>query len=150
MQFERMTQDDIKRLSDAGFLLKPGTCSFVIKKAEECKSKSGNPQMKLEIDATDIEGKTASVFDYIFYSEAAKWKIVSFCKAIGLEDRLLEGSIEPRDLINRKGQFVIAHEEYNGEKKNRVLRYLPLMEKALQQSAEQIAKEFFPDEEIPF
>lgn len=149
MQFERMTKEDIERLSEAGFLLKPGTCSFVIRKAEECRSKSGNPQMKLEIDGTDTEGKTASLFDYIFYSEAAKWKIVSFCKAIGLEEKLEEGNLEPRDLIGKKGQFIVSHEEFNGQKKNRVLRYLPLMEMALKQSAEQVAKEFFNDE-IPF
>ena len=152
MQFERMTQEDIKRLSDAGFLLKPGTCSFVIKKAEECKSKSGNPQMKVDLEATDVEGKIATIFDYIFYSEAAKWKIVSFCKAINLEDKLTEGSIEPRDLVNRKGQVVIVHEEYNGDKKNKVQRYLPYMDQAmlLEATANKAAKEFFPDEEIPF
>lgn len=151
MQFERMTKEDIKRLSDSGFLLKPGTCSFVISKAEECKSKSGNPQMKIEIDCTDVEGKVSTVFDYIFYSEAAKWKIVSFCKAINLEDKLMEGAIEPRDLVNRKGQVVIVHEEYNGDKKNKVQRYLPFMDKAMEEAnkAEAVAKEFFNDE-IPF
>lgn len=140
-----MTREDIQNLS--GFLLAQGPCSFVIKKAEECFSKSGNPQMKIEMDVTDIDGKVASVYDYIFYSDAAKWKLVSFCKAIDIEDKLLEGSIETYDVLNKRGQLVIVHEEYNGEKKNRVKSYLPFLEKAM----EQIKKSTdLVDDDLPF
>lgn len=145
MQFNRMTREDIQNLS--GFLLTQGTCSFVIKKAEECFSKSGNPQMKIEMDVTDVDGKVASVFDYIFYSDAAKWKLVSFCKAIDIEDKLLEGSIETYDVLNKRGQLVIVHEEYNGEKKNRVKNYLPYLDKAM----EQVKKSTdLVDDDLPF
>ena len=148
MQFERMTKEDIQNLS--GFLLAPGPCSFVIKKAEEVLGKtSGKPQMQIDMDVTDINGKTTSVRDFIFYSEAAKWKLVSFCKGIGIEDKLMEGSIETRDVINRKGQLIIQHEEYNGEKKNRVNRYLPYLDKAMEQ-AKKAEEAPFHDDDLPF
>ncbi len=145
MQFERMTKEDIMNLS--GFLLVQGACSFVIKKAEECFSKAGKQQMKIEMDVTDVDGKVASVYDYIFYSPAARWKIVSFCKAIDMESKLEEGSIEPYDLLNKRGQLVIMHEEYNGEKKNRVKNYLPHLEKALEQATK---TDGFENSDLPF
>ncbi len=149
MQFNRMTKEDIQNLS--GFLLEQGTCSFVIKKAKEVRSKSGNPMIEIEMDVTDINNKVAAVFDYIFYSDAAKWKLVTFCKAVDMEEKLLEGMLEPRDLINKKGQLIVKHEEYNGDKKNKVNRYLPHLDLAMQQvEKEKIVKDFFPDEQIPF
>jgi len=145
MQFQRMTKEDIQNLS--GFLLEQGTCSFVIKKAKETQSKSGNPQIEVELEVTDINNKIASVIDYIFYSDAAKWKLVSFCKALDMEDKLLEGMLEVRDIINKKGQVIIKHEEYNGEKKNKVFRYLPYLDLAMKQI--QNSKDLL-DDEIPF
>lgn len=150
MQFNRMTKEDINNL--AGFLLEQGTCSFVIKNAEEVFAKSsGDLQMKVELEVTDINDKTAKITDYIFYSQKALWKIVSFCKSIDLEDKLLEGSLEPRDVINKKGQLIVKHEEYQGEKKNKILRYLPYLDMATQQASTS-EKPFVTDDEndLPF
>ena len=147
MQFQRMTKEDILNLS--GFQLQPGTCSFVIKKAEEVVSKSsGNLQMQIEMDVTDVNGKVGAVTDFIFYSEKAQWKMVSFCKAINGEDFLLEGSLEAKDLINKRGQLIIHHEEYKGEKRNKVQRYLPYLDQAMEQAKQSEAP--FPDEDLPF
>ena len=147
MQFQRMTKEDIENLS--GVQLKPGTCSFVIKKAEEVISKSsGNLQMQVEMEVTDSDGKMGPVTDFIFYSEKAQWKMVSFCKAINGEEFLLEGNLEAKDLINKRGQLVIIHEEYKGEKRNKVQRYLPFLDKVMEQVAK--SEEPFFDDTLPF
>jgi hypothetical protein len=124
MQFSAFSDDDIQELTMGQFLLKEGWGEFKIKTAKEVRSKAGNPQMEIEMEVVDENGKKGVIYDYVFYSEAAKWKIVAFCNAIGTLEKLKTGMLLPSDIIGKTGNLMIIHEEWKGEKKNKVQRYL--------------------------
>lgn len=154
MKFNPMTIDEIKQLTNPNFLLREGIGRFEVTAAEEVTSKkSGNPMIKLELSVEDQDGKIGKIFDYIFYSDKAKWKLVSFCVAASMEARLEAGTLTALHCNLKTGYLLIVHEKDDkGEKRNKVKRYL------MPEDAQRIIKEYnvpaqnkdFPDDDLPF
>lgn len=87
---------------------------------------SGQPYLAFEFDVIeegDYHG--AKVWDNISLSPAALWKFRGFLDCLGVET---EDSAMDVDLDNLLGMVVvghIAHEEYKGKTKNRIVSYTP-------------------------
>lgn len=124
MRFAPISENEIMEFTSGNFLLTPGDCRFIINNAELVKSKSGNEMIKLELNVCDRNDRKSIVFDYLLNTESAKWKLIMFAKCVKVEHQLLQGILKPDALIGKKASLVIKHEEYNGEKQNRVARYI--------------------------
>lgn len=85
---------------------------------------TGRNQIKFLVLCTDEDGKKAKVFDYMFFHEAAFFKLVGFCKAAGLEQALKEKKLEDFQCLGKKGKCIGFHEEYKGEMSNKIKKYI--------------------------
>jgi hypothetical protein len=152
MQFPDLTKDDIAEGQGGSVLLAEGEAQFRVEEAEETHSSSGNPMMKLVLKVRDTSGKTAIVYDFLVYTENSKFKIVNFCLGAKLLDALDKKSLRPADAIGAKGNLIIKHEVYQGEKRNKVAKYI--VDKDVAEKSKTIdfsGKAADPfDDEVPF
>lgn len=151
MNFKKFTQDEIEEFTKPG-LLDEGIGTFLVVDSQDVISKkSGNPMIKLELEVKDKHGKHGKIFDYIFYSEAAAWKIISFCKAASLDDALEVGHLAPARCLNKRGRCLIKHEtDDKGEKRNKIGRYLLPTDSFPLESTEKKESIDFTNDDVPF
>lgn len=149
MLFPPMKKDEIEKELEPKFYLFPnGLYNFIVSNVIEETSKSRNPQLKLTLSISDGV-HVGKVWDYIFYSESAKWKLITFAKAIGVEEALEAGALEPYMIKDKSGVCRLIQEEYEGKIKNKVKAYIhDEAEKA--HLALVKAEELQPDLDIPF
>jgi hypothetical protein len=107
-------------------LIDPGDYHAVVKRAEEKISKKGNPQIELIITVYPNDGEgPVDVYDYLSSTEAAQWKVRSFCASSGLDydsgELLAEHcrgqNIQVRTSVSRQHGY---------PDKNKIDDYLPL------------------------
>lgn len=110
MQFKAMSDRDIESAKQPSFLLKKGLCDFKVINATEKVSSNQNPMMEIEIEGFDGINKV-TFRDYLVYSDKAMWKLVTFCKAVGLSDNLKKGELRVSDVKGRTGVFENDHDE---------------------------------------
>lgn len=96
-------------LNNAVRILAEGEASFVVKSAEECKSKaSGLNQLKLSLLVTDRTGEKSLLWEYLPGTENMAWKIRKFLRAIGCGNFYnSKGILEPIFLINKSGNCIL-------------------------------------------
>ena len=116
-------------------LIKPGVYEVTIESADLRTSSQGNEMIVLRLKLTD-EGTI--VYDQVVFSPNAKWKVKAFleCFDIPAEDGEDESiTIDDDfadDLIGKTGTVRIGVEPYNGIKRNRVHKYLPMDEEQVE------------------
>lgn len=89
---------------------------------------SGQPYLSVEMEAIEDELKGSKVWGILSLAPAALWKLRGFLENIGMET---QDSVMNIDLDEIVGQVVvghIAHEEYKGKTRNRVVGYSPVDE----------------------
>lgn len=147
MKFDILNKEETEELnivwSASGKPLKPGECTFEVKKAESKTSKSGNEMIKLDLVVKDGEGGSDYVFDYLVAGEhrMCKWKIARFCESTKLLEELEKGELPSYECIGTTGSCVVANEQDNSyinaegfsvdpDPKNVIKEYLKPGEKA--------------------
>lgn len=107
-------------------LLAPGTYEVAVADAKETESQAGNPMLELRLRLVNKDGTLGqSVWDRLVLTPKAAWRIDNFLHAAGRHPGAgKEIDIEPEDLIGLTVTAEIEVEEYKGEKKNRVARYV--------------------------
>lgn len=137
MRFQPITKDE----ASARGLLPPKDYDFDVSDAVECRSKSGNDQIKVKLH---ISGRY--IFDYLVATKKAAWKMHNFCEAVGLADNYQSGEIRAEDLIGRSGKLLLTIEKSTNpeypDPKNAVEDYLPAASEEIS-----LAKD---DDDIPF
>jgi hypothetical protein len=105
-------------------LLPDGDYDFVVIKAEDTISKSGNEMIKLTLKVLDHQGNERQIFDYLL--EAMAFKVKHFAQAVGLDNLYELGGYEASDCLHRTGRCTIGKEEsQNGyQPKNKLVDYI--------------------------
>lgn len=113
-------------------VVKPGLYAMRVDAIEEVVSKAGNDCWKVrlvfdnpaacdKLDGSGAANNPGSIFDYLTTSPADKQgKLRSFVEAMGKP----WNSYETHDFLGLTGDVKIGIEEYNGEQKNVVKRYV--------------------------
>ena len=97
-----------------------GRFEFKVDEAGPHTSAKGNECIKLTLLANNGE-RDVRVFDYLTFSDAAKWKVKQALDGLGF-DTSGEVSVEPEDLLNRTG---VAEFEPNERGYLQVKKYYP-------------------------
>ncbi len=84
-------------------LMPDGIYKFKVKDALEEVSKKGNPQIKVTLGVTDLDGDERTITDYLLGSEQMIYKLKSFCEAIGMLAEYEKGSLEPSKMWDKVG-----------------------------------------------
>src|SRR5690348_4381414 len=69
-------------------------------------SKTGNFMLELEVH---VEGQ--SLKDWLVFSDAAMWKVISFCKSAGLEQAFVDKALTEQLLVGKEVKVLIKTEE---------------------------------------
>jgi Protein of unknown function (DUF669) len=144
MKFTPKTKEEAMR---AGLLPK-GVYPFVVIKAENKTSKSGNPMVELLLKIWDVNGKEYLMYDYLM--ESIEYKLRHFCYSIGMGEMSEKGEFDVYEVKGKQGSCkIIIKEDKNGEypPKNSVSDYLEELPLSLHNAKKQVA---FEDSELPF
>lgn len=126
--FIPVSEDEIAKQN----LLDKGEYKFFVKKAEQKRSKAGNPMIELQLSILDANNREHLVFDYLMDHEALRYKIRHFCYSIGLGAKYESGAFSPEECVEKVGHAKIyIKEDASGQykPKNAVGDYLPLVKK---------------------
>lgn len=149
--FQPMTEAELEAMS----LVPEGIYDFEVLKSTRKISKSGNDMAELQLGIYDQEGRIRSIFDYLVFSSVNLniKKISHFCKASGLAEEYIKGSL-PEDLSGRCGKVNIGVQEERPKeaggfypKKNIVLDYIFNKEGQVKSTSD---KDDFKSDDVPF
>lgn len=132
----RLTANPSAEASLAFDVVKPGTYRMRIKSIEETDSKStpGNKLWKVGLEYTDPTGATkedgtsaknpGTILDssLVVYPPEKQGKVRGFVECFGKK----WGDLDSEDLIGLEGDVAVFIDLYQGEKSNKVKRYLPV------------------------
>ena len=100
-----ITSDEETRHAETKGGYEPGDYSFQIMKTEDVTAPSGNEGCNITFKA--IRGTIKfTVFDTIWFTDAAKWKFVQFCHAVGLDPK---AEFDTDEWFSLKGGFDLHH-----------------------------------------
>jgi hypothetical protein len=102
-------------------LLAAGDYDFRVEDAKERTSKKGTPMIEVKLVISDGKGNRATIFDNLL-----SWNLPEFMAAIG--EKVVFGEeteVDPDDLLGRSGRLRINVENYEGNERNKVAKYLP-------------------------
>lgn len=105
-----------------------GEYNFMVVDVDKTFAKtSGNPMLKVRLD---LQGADGCVFDNLVISEKAMFKLISFFESVGVKEKGKDMKLSIGDAaleaMNREGRCKIKHEEYNGEVRAKVDKYIVL------------------------
>lgn len=102
-----------------------GEYDFTVEELERTFSqKSGNPMARVNL-RLDCDGQPYRVYDYLVLSTSMAWKLCQFFESLGLKEKGKDLKKMPWDkVLGATGRVKIKHEEYNGEPRVKVDRYL--------------------------
>jgi uncharacterized protein DUF669 len=125
-------------------LLPDGDYDFYVEDAKAKTANSGRDMIEIKLSITDGKGNKTFLYDRLM-----SWNLAAFLASIGEEVVYGEVDIEPYDLVHRTGRVRLGHEEYEGEERNKIVKYLPALAKP---SSAAILTHRDPerDDEIPF
>ena len=108
-----------------------GEYNFMVVDVDKTFAKtSGNPMLKVRLD---LQGADGCVFDNLVISEKAMFKLISFFESVGVKEKGKDMKLSIGDAaleaMNREGRCKIKHEEYNGEVRAKVDKYIVLAPK---------------------
>ena len=116
----------------AGFeLLTPGECSFIVKRIYHTdkddaplKSSKGEPMIKVVLEATDKNGTSSSIFEYL--TPNTVHKAYNMSKAVGRKELYQPDGFDVDQLIGLTGKCKVRTEESPGyNPRNSVSGYIP-------------------------
>lgn len=161
MNFDELSDADIKDFKAGNFLVAEEECSFVIVDAKPHTSKpsekypNGNRSIKLEIEINDSKGKKAKVFDYLAVGD----KLIKFLHYYGFEKEIENRKVDERKLIGVRGKLKNKHREsiLTGYKENSINYYINPLAKSrtieivnVPRGTSNSTNNFEPDSDIPF
>lgn len=133
----------------------PGDYDFELEKldAKQHTTKAGEDCIQFSLQLR-VEGKVngqpkdVRVFDHLFTSDGAFYRIIQYAKAVGIFDEKKK-AIDPYDFYKKApgtvGRVRIKIGEYNGNKRNEVVSYLiPKKEEAADSTPD------ISDDDLPF
>jgi hypothetical protein len=82
------------------------------------------PKAELYLRVSAADGRTVTVRDTLFLCEMFVWKLSQFFIAIGLKQPGVDYKPDWNAIVGCAGHCVVYTEEYQGEKYNRVKRYV--------------------------
>ena len=108
-----------------------GEYNFMVVDVDKTFAKtSGNPMLKVRLD---LQGADGCVFDDLVISEKAMFKLISFFESVGVKEKGKDMKLSIGDAaiaaLNCEGRCKIKHEEYNGEVRAKVDKYIVLAPK---------------------
>lgn len=128
-----MQVGDLSQVKENSFkVLKAGTYTFKIVKAEETVAKSsGNPMIKLELM---YEEEGIKLFDNVPIMEKMMWKVKHLVE--GTQTTLLNGELDVNDLLGKFVDVKVKVEKDDvGDDRNKVADYVvPKVDKAKEES----------------
>ena len=146
MNFTPKSEEEIQSAN----LLQPGIYNFLVSKAEDTTSKSGNEMIKLTLTVWDNNGHEHIVFDYLL--EAIAYKVRHFSDATSLLDKYLSGCLNAEDCLGKSGHVSIIIQDgaakgdgTNYPNRNAVKDYIKKENSPVVSNSEE-----FKDDEIPF
>ena len=111
-----------------------GRVMIVVASAVERLSKAGNEMLEVKMTMYDAYGNKNPVNDYLLKTDNTRWKTIAFMKSIGMYDKLSEGKVDIKDIIDAKGLAINEYEkakkvDSDGNEKDveycRISKYLP-------------------------
>lgn len=130
-------------------IIAEGDGYFKVIEVKEAVSKSGNPQLLVEMMLKDMEGKTTLYTEYVL--QDAAWKIHAICAAIGRKDLYSRtGELNYNHWIGEHGKCVIKTKKSPGyNDKSAISKYTP---SETQAPPKAIVAPSYPEnmDEIPF
>ena len=127
-----MQVGDLSKVKENDFkVLKAGTYTFKIVKAEETVAKSsGNPMIKLELM---YEEEGVKLFDNVPIMEKTMWKVKHLVE--GTQTTLLNGELDVNDLLGKFVDVKVKVEKDDvGDDRNKVADYVVPKEKAKEEN----------------
>jgi hypothetical protein len=94
-----------------GFINEPGRYKFRVERAEETRSKNGDPMLKLTLSVDAGGSRASKCFENIVLTGAALRRLHDFLEAIGVP---FAPPPETRDIEGKAGEADFGVEEYNG------------------------------------
>jgi hypothetical protein len=102
-------------------LLAAGEYDFEVVAAKERTSTRGTSMIEVKLVVSNGRGDRTTVFDNLL-----SWNLGEFMAAIG--EQVVygeEAEVDPDDLVGRTGRLKLRVENYEGEERNKVAKYLP-------------------------
>lgn len=137
----------------------PGVYEFVITKAQESISKSGNSMIVLELELYQHQTPLhTTIKDYLVNTPKAFYRIKNFCESVGLKAQYERKELTEKDCIGKKGQIEVALEQQGALKSTgeeypptpRVKFYFPIEEKSMASNSVTSIDPFAVYEKIEF
>jgi hypothetical protein len=144
MKFTPRSEEEVSRLFEKG------TYRFKVMEAQECKSKAGNPQMrlKLQLKHDKFFGKTNLVNCYLLTDNPNfEFLLRHFCHSVGLISQYEKGELTDSMCAGKEGMVKVgieSDEEGKYPDKNKVLDFV------IPKNGESFEAPTPFDDEIPF
>lgn len=111
----------------------PGDYMVTINSLERRTSEnSGNEYLNLTLEIAEGEHEGIKFFDMLVLTESSFWKVAQLCRAIGQTEPFNLDSDDEVEavMLGRTCKAKLKVENYKGEKRNRVQRFMPLSDAA--------------------
>lgn len=144
--FNPMTEDQIRSIN----LVEPGTYDFIVIRAIEKISKSGNQMIELQLKFWDKNGMTHLIFDYLVSLPSMMYKVKHFCDAVGLTKEYEEGKFEIHSCESRTGQLDLTIQEAKPNPKGGTFSPKNAVKDYIKSDIKNVPDDKFTDNEVPF
>jgi len=127
-----------------------GECRFQVEAAREKVSKKGQDMIELQLSVYDKNNVSASAFEYLLANAA--WKIKDFCESVQIPFDIKNPDAELQAYMCEKkiGKCITAADEYNGQPKVSVKKFLRAQAANTQQAAVQAQAPMMDNAGLPF
>ena len=108
---------------EAGDILPPGRHTVKVVEAKEGQSRSGAPQLELQLESIEGEYKGGTIRDWVTFSQKAAGRVKQVLFALGVNE--LDGTVqvEAQSLVGRRATIVVRTEPYDGKDRSKVVAY---------------------------
>ena len=123
-----MKVNDLSQVEDDAAprtLIAPGTYSVIVTDAQERTASTGTEGIGLELEIAEGSDKGRAIWDNVWVTEKAMWRVKALFKALRYEYPEGEFELDPAELIGRRMFVGVDHEEYDGKVRVRVQEMLP-------------------------
>lgn len=116
-------------------VLEPGRYHFEVTDAsakEYTPKEGGKIPACIEINVkfrAEGKDKDVTVFDRLYTADNMQWKMINFCKCIGIWKEGMTARDIIKNCVSQVGEFELNIREYNGKKNNQVKAYIVPEEK---------------------
>ena len=127
-----------------------GECRFQVESAKDKVSKKGHEMIELQISVYDKNNVSANAFEYLLANAA--WKIKDFCESVQIPFDIKNPNSELQAYMCEKkiGKCITAADEYNGQAKVSVKKFLRAASANPQQVSLQAQTPIIDNAALPF